>query len=64
LSVVKFMSDRIMVMNKGQIEEIGPAETIYRQPSQAYTRQLIAAIPLGTLDRIQERQTARGHAAG
>lgn len=47
LSVVKFMSDRIMVMNRGKIEEIGPAETIYHHPQQAYTRQLIASIPKG-----------------
>jgi peptide/nickel transport system ATP-binding protein len=45
LSVVKFMSDRIMVMNQGQIEEIGPAEQIYAEPQQDYTRKLIAAIP-------------------
>ncbi len=59
LSVVKFMSDRIIVMNKGEIEEIGPAERIYRQPTQTYTRQLISAIPQGTLERIQERQAQR-----
>jgi peptide/nickel transport system ATP-binding protein len=47
LSVVKFMSDRIMVMNQGQIEEIGPADAIYQQPQRDYTRQLIAAIPTG-----------------
>jgi peptide/nickel transport system ATP-binding protein len=35
LAVVKFMSDRIMVMNQGRVEEIGPAEQIYRQPQQA-----------------------------
>ncbi|MEO0853248.1 MAG: ABC transporter ATP-binding protein, partial [Cyanobacteria bacterium J06648_11] len=45
LSVVKFMSDRIMVMNRGQIEEIAPAETIYAAPQSDYTRALIAAIP-------------------
>jgi peptide/nickel transport system ATP-binding protein len=45
LSVVKFMSDRIMVMNKGRIEEISPAEEIYSNPQREYTRQLIAAIP-------------------
>jgi peptide/nickel transport system ATP-binding protein len=45
LSVVKFMSDRIMVMNRGKIEEISPAEDIYTHPQQEYTRQLIAAIP-------------------
>ncbi len=64
LSVVKFMSDRIMVMNKGQIEEIGPAETIYRQPKQAYTRQLISAIPVGSLEHIRDRQTQRGFSVG
>ena len=63
LSVVKFMSDRIMVMNKGAIEEIGAAETIYRQPQQDYTRQLISAIPTGSLERIQERQFQRGLSA-
>lgn len=56
LSVVKFMSDRIMVMNQGKIEEIGPAEFIYREPETDYTRQLIASIPIGSLERIQERQ--------
>lgn len=45
LSVVKFMSDRILVMQKGKIEEIAPAEEIYTQPQSDYTRQLIAAIP-------------------
>jgi peptide/nickel transport system ATP-binding protein len=47
LSVVKFISDRIMVMNRGKIEELGTAEQIYRSPTQAYTRQLIASIPKG-----------------
>lgn len=59
LSVVKFMSDRAIVMNQGKIEEIGTAERIYRQPQQAYTRQLIAAIPAGNLERIREQQLGR-----
>lgn len=45
LSVVRFMSDRIMVMNKGRVEEIGDAGQIYEQPASAYTRSLIDAIP-------------------
>ena len=45
LSVVKFISDRVMVMNKGKIEEIGNAKTIYKNPETAYTRRLIDAIP-------------------
>ncbi|MGL5080138.1 MAG: ABC transporter ATP-binding protein [Microcoleaceae cyanobacterium] len=49
LGVVKFMSDRIMVMNKGKIEEIGPAEDVYHHPQTDYTRQLIASIPKGNI---------------
>ena len=49
LSVVKFMSDRIIVMNQGRIEEIGTAEEIYRYPKTDYTRKLIASIPTGDL---------------
>jgi peptide/nickel transport system ATP-binding protein len=59
LSVVKFVSDRIMVMNQGQIEEIGPAEAVYTNPTRDYTRQLIRAIPDATLDEIQDRQRQR-----
>ncbi|MDQ2098697.1 MAG: ABC transporter ATP-binding protein [Tychonema bourrellyi B0820] len=59
LSVVKFMSDRAIVMNQGKIEEIGTAERIYRQPQQVYTRQLIAAIPAGNLERIRQQQLGR-----
>ncbi|MGV2830313.1 ABC transporter ATP-binding protein [Myxosarcina sp. GI1(2024)] len=47
LSVVKFMSDRIIVMNRGKIEEIDTAEAIYRYPKSHYTRQLIDSIPTG-----------------
>ena len=56
LSVVKFMSDRIMVMNRGKIEEIGPAEQIYRAPQKEYTRQLISSIPTGGLDSVTSDQ--------
>lgn len=45
LSVVRYISDRIMVMNKGRIEEIGPADSVYRHPQTAYTQKLIASIP-------------------
>lgn len=47
LSVVKFMSDQLMVMNKGKIEEIGEADTIYESPQKEYTKKLIKAIPRG-----------------
>mgnify|MGYP001810481822 FL=1 len=45
LSVVRFMSDRIMVMNKGKIEEMGTANEIINSPQSDYTRKLIASIP-------------------
>jgi peptide/nickel transport system ATP-binding protein len=64
LSVVKFMSDRIMVMNKGHIEEIGPADRIYQSPQEAYTQKLIASIPVGNLDAIRDRQRQRGYSVG
>lgn len=47
LSVVKFMADEIAVMRAGVIVEMGPSESIYQDPKQDYTRQLIAAIPRG-----------------
>ena len=43
LSVVKYMSDRIAVMNKGEIEEIAEAEILYHSPQKSYTQKLIKA---------------------
>lgn len=47
LAVVKYMSDQLLVMNKGQIEEIGDADQIYSNPKKPYTKTLIEAIPKG-----------------
>ena len=47
LGVVNYISERIMVMQKGRIEEIGWAEDVYRRPQSPYTKQLIEAIPKG-----------------
>jgi peptide/nickel transport system ATP-binding protein len=55
LSVVKFMSDRMVVMNKGRIEEMGLADEIYNNPQQEYTKKLISAIPKGNLEDIKSR---------
>ncbi|NOT51930.1 MAG: ABC transporter ATP-binding protein [Chitinophagaceae bacterium] len=49
LSVVRYISDRIMVMNKGKIEESGNADSIYFHPRSAYTKNLIASIPAATI---------------
>ena len=45
LSVVRYMSDKIAVMQQGRIVEYGQAEQVFTQPQYDYTRQLLAAIP-------------------
>jgi ABC-type oligopeptide transport system ATPase subunit len=60
LSVVKFISDRIAVMNAGKIVEMGSAAEIYQNPQQEYTRSLIEAIPMGTVQEIRDRMKERG----
>lgn len=45
MSVVRFMADRIMVMNKGIIEELGFTADVFAKPQSAYTQKLIDAIP-------------------
>jgi peptide/nickel transport system ATP-binding protein len=53
LSVVKFMSDRMVVMQGGRIEEMGDADAICDNPAKEYTKNLINAIPKGELDDIR-----------
>ena len=45
LSVVKYMSHRVMVMREGRIEELQQADGVYRHPQTAYTRRLLDAVP-------------------
>ena len=47
LSVVKYISDEIGVMNHGQIVEYGAADEVYRNPKNDYTKKLLSAIPRG-----------------
>lgn len=47
LAVVKYMSDQLLVMNRGQIEEMDDADKVYDNPKKAYTQKLIDAIPKG-----------------
>ena len=48
LGVVHYISNRIMVMNKGKIEESGTANEIYFHPKKEYTQRLIASVPKAT----------------
>lgn len=62
LSVVKFMSDRMIVMQMGKIVELGLADEIYAHPKTEYTKELINAIPKGELEDIKaslEKKKAR-----
>lgn len=45
LEIVRYLSDRILVMNKGRIVESGPADEVYLNPQHAYTKELLSAIP-------------------
>ncbi len=47
LSVVRYMSDRLMVMKNGEIQEMGEADEVYTNPQSEYTRLLLDAIPKG-----------------
>ncbi|WP_394341168.1 ABC transporter ATP-binding protein [Pontibacter arcticus] len=59
LSVAKYMSDRILVMSKGQIIESGTPDQLYLNPQQDYTRVLINAIPKGEPEDIIKAQQKR-----
>ena len=63
LSVVKFMSDMMAVMNAGQIVEFGPSDAIYANPQNDYTKKLIAAIPQPTMEAIERRERERNSIA-
>lgn len=54
LSVVKLMSDRMVVMNNGIIEEMGDADEICEHPKTYYTQTLIDAIPKGEVEDIKK----------
>ena len=59
LSVVKFMADRIFVMNKGRLVEMGYPEQLFDRPKEEYTRNLINAIPKGDIEDIRKAQLRR-----
>ncbi len=55
LSVVKFMSDMMAVMNQGKLIELGPSEMVYQSPRDDYTKNLIESIPTDDLTQIKKR---------
>jgi len=59
LAVVRTMSDRIAVMNRGKLVEVGPSEEVYRSPKDPYTKALLSAVPVPDPRRMKERKAAR-----
>jgi len=59
LAVVRAVSDRIAVMNKGVLVETGDANEVYRHPKEDYTRALLAAVPVPDPRRMRERKRER-----
>ena len=64
LSVVKYMSDRMVEMQEGKIEEMGDADQIYNKPGTPYTQKLIDAIPEGKLEDIKKHLESKGVKVG
>ena len=59
LAVVRSMSDRIAVMNRGKLVEVGPAEEVYTKPREDYTKALLSAVPVPDPRAMKERKAAR-----
>ncbi|MDQ3822049.1 MAG: ATP-binding cassette domain-containing protein [Actinomycetota bacterium] len=59
LAVVRTMSDRIAVMNCGKLVEIGPAEEVYSNPQDEYTKALLAAVPIPDPRAMKQRKVER-----
>jgi ABC-type oligopeptide transport system ATPase subunit len=59
LAVVRGMSDRIAVMSKGKLVEEGKAEEVYKHPKEAYTKALLAAVPVPDPRKMRIRREER-----
>ena len=64
LSVVKYMSDRMVVMQEGKLEEMGDADQVYNKPDTPYNQKLIDAIPEGKLEDIKRHLESKGVKVG
>ena len=60
LNVVRYMSDRVMVMYLGRVAEIGPVEELYANPRHPYTRALLSAMPSMDPDRRTQEAPIAG----
>jgi oligopeptide transport system ATP-binding protein len=58
IGIVRHVSDRIAVMHEGKIVEVGPADRVCEQPRDAYTKQLLAAVPIPDPREARARRQA------
>jgi oligopeptide/dipeptide ABC transporter ATP-binding protein len=61
MSVVEYISDRVMVMYLGKIAEVAPSDVIYQQPRHPYTEALLSAIPKPGIGRSKDRIILEGN---
>lgn len=61
LAVVKFISDELAVMNKGEVVELADALSIYKNPKEDYTKKLLNAIPKGIPKTLLAKQQQPAH---
>jgi oligopeptide/dipeptide ABC transporter ATP-binding protein len=59
MAVVRHISDRIVVLYRGQVMEEGPAEDVADRPAHPYTRSLLAAVPVPDVPAQRARRAAR-----
>ena len=60
MSVIEYISDRIVVMYLGKVMEISDAEALYKKPVHPYTQALLSAIPVADIDHQKERILLEG----
>ena len=60
MSVIEYISDRIVVMYLGKVMEISDAETLYKKPVHPYTQALLSAIPVADIDHQKNRILLEG----
>jgi len=61
LGVVRYISDRVLVMYLGHMAELAPVDKLYTNPQHPYTKILLSAIPRVSLDHKREKLKVKGH---
>lgn len=60
LNVVRYISDRVLVMYLGQVVELGPIDSVWGNPAHPYTRALLAAMPTSDPDNRTQKAPITG----